>query len=331
MDCLRLVSMLMVVSMHYFGWGGVNSSPDTSKNNFILASVISVFCHVSVNCFYMLTEYFIKPFDREIKGKETLVSVLKQYKKVWFYSVLLYVVFCLTGIVGFSFSGALRYALPIMFNQYWFMTVFVLLLCLKPFVAKVVCNLKDKELIVLLCALLFFDCVQAIFGSNAFGEKGAGFLHGLTMVLVGYGIKRLPAFRYKRAGALLLYVGSCLVAGVLALVAKKYFHAEDAVSVYYNSPLMVAGAAGLVTFFSGLSFNWKWVSKIAPYTLAIYLINDHPLVREHVWEKVLHCSRYYESNLMIGHFILSVVLFAVVGVLVDWGFSSIEKRLVIRN
>ena len=69
-DYLRLTCMMMVVSMHYFGWGGVINSTETSKLNVIIASGVSVFCRVAVNCFILITGYFISEDNSEIQIKK---------------------------------------------------------------------------------------------------------------------------------------------------------------------------------------------------------------------------------------------------------------------
>ena len=47
--------------------GGVTNSPATSSLNFIIASGISVFCRVAVNCFILITGYFLCADDSEIQ------------------------------------------------------------------------------------------------------------------------------------------------------------------------------------------------------------------------------------------------------------------------
>lgn len=326
-DCLRLVCMMMVVSMYYFGWGGINSSPETNRINFILASGITVFCRVAVNCFYMINGYFIKTREDEVSGRQILTDVGKQYKKIWFYSVMVFWFCCLSGTTKFSWKELLDSVFPIMSNQWWFMTVFVLLLCIRPFVGKLVTKLSDKELTVLLLSIAFFDCIQAIVGHNAFAEKGAGALHACFMLMLGYGMQRLGKLKLKKISAFVLYVGACVIAGGLSIVGKMIFKAEDAVAIYYNSPLIVAASVGMFAFFADWRCNWIWPSRVAPYLLAVYLINDHPIMQANFYEKVLHCSRYYSSNFMIVHWLACVIGFTAIGITIDFIVTMSEGRL----
>lgn len=309
--------------------GGVNSAEETSKINYLISCVLSVFCRVAVNCFYMISGFFIRKSNDEITPQYIGNVVFKQYKKIWLYSVLIFFVAIIGKIVEFSANGFLNALFPIMSNTWWFATVFLLLMCLRPFIGKVLIEVKDRELAVLLTCVGFFDTIQAAMGANAFGERGAGILHAAFMLMVGYVIKRWDGFNLSKWRASLLYFGSCLIAGAWAIVEKKVFGAEDAHIVYYNSPLIVVAAIGFFIFFLRVNCTWKWPNSIAPYVFAIYLINDHPIVREFAWQEILHCSSYYGSKLMIFHWMFSVALFATVGLAVDWLMEKLTSHIPI--
>ena len=57
-DCLRIISMLMVVCLHFFSHGGLNSALKPSLNwaagNLLLAA-----CFVAVNCFVIISGYYL--------------------------------------------------------------------------------------------------------------------------------------------------------------------------------------------------------------------------------------------------------------------------------
>lgn len=310
-----------------FRMGGVSHADATSKFNYLLTSGLSVFCRVAVNCFYVISGFFISKSSDEITPKYILDAVFKQYKKIWIYSVLIFIVAIVGKTVKFSVNGLLNALFPIMSNTWWFATVFLLLTCLRPFISKVIAGANDRELAVLLVCVGFFDTIQAVVGANAFGERGAGILHAAFMLMMGYAIKRWNGFNLSKSRALLLYFGSCLIAGALAIIEKKIFGAEDAHAVYYNSPLIVVAAIAFFIFFLRVDCTWKWPSSIAPYVFAIYLINDHPIVREFAWKEILHCSSYYGSKLMIAHWLFSVASFAIIGLAVDWLIERIVSKI----
>ena len=107
-DLLRFVCMLMVVSLHYFGWGGINNAENTSQINYLISNGLSVFCRVAVNCFYMISGYFIRKSNDEITPKYVGNAAFKLYKKIWIYSVLIFFVAIVGRIVKFSIKGLLK-------------------------------------------------------------------------------------------------------------------------------------------------------------------------------------------------------------------------------
>ena len=81
----------------------------------------------------------------------------------------------------------------------------------------------------------------------------------------------------------------------------------------------------------GVPFEQNLQSKISSHVLAIYLINDHPIVREYVWEKILCCNNFYNSNFMIIHWIFCVIMFTVIGIGFDCLISKINKLVRLKG
>lgn len=59
LDFLRLISIFFVVCIHYVGWGGIANADNTYIINFAFSGGISVACNCAVNCFYLISGYFI--------------------------------------------------------------------------------------------------------------------------------------------------------------------------------------------------------------------------------------------------------------------------------
>lgn len=56
-DTLRIVSMLLIMIMHSYTYGGIISNTEFMSTNFLVAHLIKAFCLVSVNCYAMITGY----------------------------------------------------------------------------------------------------------------------------------------------------------------------------------------------------------------------------------------------------------------------------------
>ena len=132
-ELMRIAAMLMIISLHYLVKGGAAVSfPFSAKENpvGVLAWLIEAFCIVAVNCYVLLSGYFLK----EAGWKPGRVwSLLCQ---VLFYSLLIPVFLLMTGVVPAGALGVydwLGFAFPFGTEHYWFATAYLVMYLFAPF------------------------------------------------------------------------------------------------------------------------------------------------------------------------------------------------------
>lgn len=76
--------------------------------------------------------------------------------------------------------------------------------------------------------------------------------------------------------------------------------------------------------------HWRF-SKVAPYIFGVYLLNDNQYAREFLWQKIIHCSDFYNSKFMIIHLVISCALFMICAIMIEFVriniVSSFKKRI----
>lgn len=315
LDLMRFVCMLMIVSLHYFGEGGIMSSTKSCFNNMVIANILVVLCRGAVNCFYMNSGYFLSE-----KENISFNSSISLYKQISGYSILIFFIAIFFGISKFSFKGLLRAFFPIIGNQYWFATVFIIVSLLRPYLGLMLSNLKDNQLWSLLFIFFFYDSIQAVFGENVFNELGNGFLHAISMVIFGYSIKRFDKLKINYPSSIIIYVCSAGVLCVLGFMLGKipeihidYWHDL----MVYNSILIVLMSYGIFNFFLNVKIKKDWFSKISGSIFSIYLIQDHSTMRENFWIKIMKCDMFYDSKLMLVHYFFCILIIAFVCIAID--------------
>ncbi len=314
LDLLRMLSMYFVVCLHYVGWGGIAGADGVGLINLGFSGGLAVACNVAVNCFYMISGFFIRDEETYVGCKRKIVKV---YIPVWIYSVCLPVIAIGAGQIQLDIKSILLLGVPMVSNQYWFATCYIAITALLPFISKALCNLKDRDIGYLLGVLLFWDCIQPIMGINAFSNIGYGLLHALTMYILGYWIRRNNV-RLRRVYSILIYVGSVMAIVAVILLSMQLTGDRNRTIADYNSPLMVLASFGIFTAF--LSFNVKttfW-GRLAPYVFGVYLLNDNQYLRDILWQKIFHCSDYYHSNFLIVHCLLTTIVFMIVALAVEF-------------
>lgn len=329
LELLRIVSMVMIVALHYFSWGGVRQAENVTTLNYFIANVGSVFFRPAVNCFYLISGYFLVT-TRNI----TFTKIWHKVKGIWgrafLCSTLLYLIVIFLRIAEFDIKVFIKSFFPILFNQYWFITIFILLTIIRPFWGRVLCELQNGELVILVLTLVTFDSIQTTIGINAFSERGYGFLHALTMLTLGYSISKFKALQWGKIRSLIIYIGVSGLAGIIAILQNRIIASQtESTIVLYNSPLVIISAIALFNFFLHINLSSQWILKTSPHVLTVYLINDHPIMRQYFWNRVLHCDIVCGSNLMIIHFVITVLGYMVIGILVD--YSGCQIALIIRN
>lgn len=102
--------------------------------------------------------------------------------EVFIWSLGIYIVLTLTGFVPFSLVGLVKSAFPILTKQYWFVSVYVGMYLLSPFVAKGLKSLRQKQHLALMCILI---CMTTLYlPSKAIGENGYSIVWMLTLYVI---------------------------------------------------------------------------------------------------------------------------------------------------
>lgn len=324
MDMLRFVAILFVVCIHYVGWGGIASASNVPIINFAFAGGVSVACNCAVNCFYMISGFFI----REI---ETLKSCKRKVYKIWvptfLYSVLIGLLLMFSGNITLTTKQIVFLFFPVFGNQYWFSTCFIAMTMFLPYLARMLSQLDKKMFLLFVGILIVWDSVIPAIGVNAFGNIGYSILHTLTMYMIGYTIHRLD-INLKKVYCILIFVGCVVLIGGITIGSIYITGDRNRTIADYNSIPMIIQSDALFLFFKGLNNVKLKFSKLAPYVFGVYLLNDHPYAREFLWQKIFHCKKFYNSVWLPLHCIGSVLVFVVIALMIEYIRINIGKKIV---
>lgn len=327
-ELLRIVAMLMIIVLHYLNKGNllVAYTTDRSAVNFA-AHLSEAFCIVAVNCYVLLSGYFM------VESAWKPGRVVSLVMQVLFYSLLVPVVLIWLGIVSakdISVYEWLNYVLPVETEHYWFATAYLIMYVLAPFLAAGVRQMEKKTLQIILVVLLFYfsvwkSIVPALLATDRYGYDYGWFLC-LFLFAAYLKLYGLPVLE-RRRNAVLFYVGMSLGIFVLAAVSDILSGRVAALEYYagmpttYNHVLCLAGAAGLFMVFKNIKIPEgrmaDAVRRLAPYTFGVYLLHEHSLVR-YEWMRWLRVDAVQGTWMFVPHMIGCVLLVYVVGTAVDF-------------
>ena len=149
-DLLRIVLMFMIIVGHLFTHTNIRSEAASYSPKWIYAWILQTLALCAVNCFIIITGYYSNHNDYGIRLKK-LVLLSGQ---VLFYSITIYTVFLLTGLIDFSLLDLVKTVFPIMSGQYWFFTSYILLMLLVPFINVMLNHLSDFKLKFLIALII---------------------------------------------------------------------------------------------------------------------------------------------------------------------------------
>ncbi len=330
-ELLRIVSMMMVVMLHYLGKGGL--LPETTGamtvNGYVAWGMESL-CIVAVNVYMLISGYFL--VESGFKGRR----ILELLCQVLFYTILVPLVLILVGVLPasiFNIYHILQTVLPVQMEHYWFITAYVIMYLLSPILSVAAKSMSKEQLRgTIIALLLFFAVSKSILPFElAIDKQGYDGLWFVCVFLVAaymrlYGIPFFTNGGKGRRGILCYLAGCAGVYGLMLLVRLVYLktgsldHFIDS-TYHYNHVLNLFAAVGLFYAFYYIKLDGdtkcgKLICKIAPYTLGVYLLHEQWDIR-YLWPKWLGATAEGNVLMLVLRCIAAVLIVFVAGILVD--------------
>ncbi len=291
-EVLRIISMLMIVCSHFCTHGGFDTSAmELSLNKIILQ--VGTLGNLGVALFVMISGYFLS------QTAFKLSRIVKIIFQVAFFSVSIYFILCALNLIDFSVKSAVKALFPILFDQYWFATTYVVFALLSPFLNRLLYSFTRNQYLIFLGALLLVWSVIPTFTSQKLGSNE--FCLFVMYYSIGAFVRKYPdiplavKLRYWiTASSALLLVMSTVAFNILAVKMPVF----DRGTYFYSkrSVLILALAYGLLMIFTNLKpGSSRIVNMISSTTFGVYLIHDNIYMRDLIWKDILGVNEYQNS------------------------------------
>lgn len=272
----------------------------------------------------MITGYFlIEKTDFRWKG----------FVNVWcitlFYSILSLLAFAIFQPVSLSFPNIVKSLLPVTTSQYWFITTYLALLLLAPYLSKLVSGLNKRQYAALI-AILFVLSFEYPFGRLFAGNGFTLFWFVFLYLFAGYMRSfSLPEWIIKYRYVLLTLFFCVLLVPVLLTDA-------NVLNLRTLSHLLDNGYNGFVCFLSFIFFIcflnadmkgvvWERIASFAVYTFGVYVIHENILFRTFLWDSLKSMS-----SSIFGYIFLASISFVVM-LFVDYFRQKLFKVLSVET
>ncbi|OJG28488.1 hypothetical protein RU98_GL000081 [Enterococcus caccae] len=274
--------MFMILILHILGNGGILDNVRIGSLNYYFFWGLEVLCFVAVNCFSLITGYFMS------KGKWRIGKFLQLWVEVVFYSITLSFVayFILGEIVPISMYADSLF--PLFKKSYWFFSAYAGLFLFMPLLNKAINGLTKKEMTYGVFVILILGSGSILFRSDPFNlAEGYSMVWLIFMYFIGAFIRlHVNVDSINKKSIVGYYLGINVVSlGFIALrsMIGDFEGSRDTIwFIHYVSPLILASSILLFIIFLKTPINGKETSflieKIVPHSFAVYLIHTHPII-----------------------------------------------------
>lgn len=332
-ELLRIIAMIFIVISHYSIHGSIKSMDlEFGLNKVILD--ISNFGHLGVVLFVMISGYLLvtKPFK--------LNRIIRVVLDTLFYSVGFFVIFSILNH-EFSVVSMIKAMFPIVPMQYWFVTAYVFMMMLSPFLNRFLKGLTEYEFKVYILIMLLIVSISSMIPKfdafSYFGFLGQFFLYYSLGAFIKMYPKSCNKTKNPRCYLLISLVlfSLLIMSSVVFDLLSNYFSAfVGKYSFFYGrgSILVIAIAYTLFKYFTNIKpYENKFINIVSSCTFGVYLIHDNNYMREYLWGNLFNNSKYAESNYLIVHFILSVIIVYVACTAIEYIRKYVLEKYVFKN
>ncbi|MBO7187071.1 MAG: acyltransferase family protein [Clostridia bacterium] len=329
-DLFRIISMLMVIVLHVLGHGGVLWSLKAKSAGWFTYFGLETVCLIAVNCFALTTGFLY--VGKKIKIK----NLINLYFQVLFFSLIIAIIFFITGKRDFSTKTLLEYALPILSGRYWYFSAYFILFLIMPMLNLILEHLSKRSTYVFLIVATILIGAYAFFGTMYFKkdtfvfENGYSFIWLAVLYLFGGAIKKYEIYKkLRRRWWILAYIASNLLwfgCGFLLSYVNNFKTYPYVTG--YNFVFNILSSCLLLIIFASIQIKHnKILAFFAKCSFGVYLFHEHVFMRQtFITDKFSFIKNY---NILVG--VLAVCLIAVsiylIGSVVDFIRQMIFKLL----
>lgn len=332
LELLRIIAMMLIITLHSLEYGGAFEALLENTINYYLTYFLYGTTQIAVNCYVMISGYFL------VTSKFKLKKLVSLWLEVVFYSLFIYLILAVLGLTSFGVGTLITCFIPILSGRYWFVTIYVGMYLVSPFINKAVYALSREQHRNLNILLFFLFSVWILLPFSAGMNSGGGW--GLAWFVVLYFQASYLRLYYKPDGkigkkALAAGLNLCLIFFTrigMELLGKfsgnSYFIERAGWCYRYDSlPVFLATMSVfilLINVKTCVKIQKSVINAISPLTFAIYLIHHHARLYPIIWE-IIGLADYAEKGIFIPYLLCSVLVVFLISAAIAYVGSTLLK------
>lgn len=304
-ELLRIISMFMIIMVHTLGHGGAIEKTFLNNYNFFIVNFLESFSIIGVNCYIIISGYF------NIMSEFKVSKIFKIYLQTIFYSIVISIIFMGVGLTKINLKNLLFTFFPIMMQTWWFVSIFLVLYIFSYYINKLLKNLSFDEYTKLVIIMSFIFVVWPSIPKFApiDNQSGYSLYNFIFLYIIGAYIKLF--FEDKHINKLILINSFIILGMTLSIIniamsfSYGYYFAKNS----YNFIIVVIMSVMFFLIFKQINIKNKFVNKVASLTFGIYLIHDHPFVRDNLYKWLNYNDYFNKSTFFIYTLFIVLIIY----------------------
>lgn len=332
LELLRILAMFLIVAHHFAVHGGGQALISTFTFNHFWTEILSMGGKVGVNLFVLITGYFC------IRSIPKFSSIVLLWVSTLFYSLIIYLIFVSLG-KSFSIFEFLKVLCPFTSNRYWFITCYVALIFITPFINLGIKNLNRKQYISLLLLIVFLWSLipSVLIHPSLAGNKWYfSSLGWFVFLYLTAGFVRLyfseNIFTIKSKYIyLVLAFGITITILWIAFCNYQYSLGNHSWNKWryfseMNNIATLAISISIFTIFLRLKIQYSVsINLVASTMLGVYLIHDNNFVRPWLWRNFWNVQEHL--SLSHTHYVIWSIAVILATFAVCIGIELLRQKL----
>lgn len=291
LDCLRILAMFLVIVSHYIFHGLKTNELHVYYDvtsmygcaNYILIELLYIISCTAVNCYIMITGYFlIERCTYRWNG------IVKTVTTTLFYSITFLLLYMLLHR-DFSISMVKDSFFPIYSQSYWFVTSYIGLMLIAPFLSRIALTLNKKQYRTLI-VVLFVLSFEYLYGRVYAGVRSLLFFSFLFLIAGYIKLYGVPFKWVKNKGMIMIVLWSLYFVMATAINLIFCLPTQYTLRSTSNDSMTLFLSLAVFVYFLCTNIPLKLESlilKIVPYCFGVYLLHDNPLFRRDLWTLII--------------------------------------------
>lgn len=333
LELYRILCMLMIVAHHYVVNSGLTSEggpllTDTTSGNSIFLSLFGAWGKTGINCFLMITGYYM------CTSKITLRKFVKLMAQIYLYRWLFFVIFLLTGFETVSPLRIIKLVMPFWNISDGFTSCFIVFWLTIPFWTILVqkMNKRQHELLLLLTLGIY-----TILGSIPSFTIRFNYVTWFGIIFLIASYIRLyphPIFEKRILWGWMSLV--CVVLAISSILCLRILFGDRFGMGYQfvtdsNKVFSVSIAVSSFLWFKNLNIKYsKVINSFGAATFGVLLIHANSnAMRTWLWKETVDCVCHYISmetgELILYSVAVVLAIFIICNLIDQLRIATLEK------